>query len=180
MQEVTGTKLQTKSINGKGEEVDENLLADTRTFIYKEVLFSSIKNDYWLYGRSPARGNDTVYFSDMDMVENRSERLRNEVGILNVFTWTGLIGVFLYFLIFYKASYLAINNSNNSLSKFIGVYISFRWFNSWVAEISNFDLINFTIWLAVALCFSKTFRSMTDSELKSWVKGITNKRMKKI
>jgi hypothetical protein len=174
IQEATGTELSAEQITSEGETRDENLLADTRTLLYEEVLSSAIKHDYWLFGRSPARGNETKIFAGMYMNERSSERVRNEVGICNVFTWTGLIGVCLYFLIFVKASYLAINQSKNTISKLLGIYISFRWCNSWIAEITNFDLINFTIWIAVALCFSEKFRGMNDKELKIWVKGIMN------
>lgn len=174
LEENSETELKTEITNSDGELQDENLLADTRTFIYEEVINSSITNGYWLFGRSPARGNDTESFTDMNLVEGRSERLRNEVGICNVFTWLGLVGVVLYFLIFLRATFLAINKSNNSITKIIGLYVSFRWFNSWIAEITNFDLINLTIWIAIAMCFSPSFRNMTDSELKLWVKGVTN------
>ncbi|MFC6860077.1 hypothetical protein [Zunongwangia atlantica] len=176
IEENTATELKQQTRKSNGELVEENLLADTRTLLYKEVLISAYRNEYWLYGRSPARGNDTAYFVDESLEEGRNERNRNEIGVANIFTWTGLIGVILYFIIFWKASFLAINKSNNDIVKIIGIYVCYRWFNSWIAEINMFDLINLTIWMAVAICFSPSFRRMTNNEVKIWVKGITEKK----
>ena len=75
--------------DGSGETV--NLLADSRTFLYKDVLLSAQKNDYWLMGRTPARGNDTEAWAAQAKVSGRNERFANETGILNILTWTGAI-----------------------------------------------------------------------------------------
>ena len=47
-----------------GNRVEINVTTDTRTFIYTEVLQSAIKNNYWLFGRTPARGNDSEIFGE--------------------------------------------------------------------------------------------------------------------
>ncbi|MDA9017972.1 hypothetical protein N9H40_00475 [bacterium] len=161
-----------------GELTKENLLADSRTFLYKEVLLSALVNNYWLIGRSPARGNDTVRWESQTEISGRNERFGNETGILNIFTWTGIIGVILYFLVFYRATYLAVNKSNNIFSKMIGVSLAFRWLWSWVTEFSSFDLSYLSIWILVAFSFSENFRSMTNNEVKYWIRGITDKRYK--
>jgi len=158
-----------------GGVYEEDLSADTRTFLFEEVLLSSKKYNSWLIGRSPARGHQTSYFADND-VTGRSERLRDEVAVLNVFTWTGIVGVTLYFLIFCYASWLAVNRSNNIYSKLIGLFVAFRWILAWIGDIANLDLSYFTIWLMIGICFSKSFREMDNAEVKLWVRGIFNKR----
>jgi len=45
-----------------GDRVEQKMTTDTRTFLYKEVLESAINNNYWLLGRTPARGNDSDSF----------------------------------------------------------------------------------------------------------------------
>jgi hypothetical protein len=157
-----------------GETSNQNLLSDTRTFIYVENLHSAEKNNYWLIGRSPARGYESNWFGYDDM-NGRGERLGSEVSILNVFTWTGLVGVFLYFLIFYQASYLAIMASNNIFSKMLGLFIAFRWAYAWVEDFNNFNMFYFMLWLMIGLCFSNSFRSMNNQEVKHWVRGICRK-----
>lgn len=165
-----------KSTNG--EVVEENLKADTRTFLYVEVLQSAKKYNYWLIGRSPARGNETIAFADWaEEITGRQERLRNEVGILNVFTWTGVVGLALFFLVFYQASFLAIYRSNNIYIKLIGLFVAFRWAYSWVEDYQGFDMNNFVLWLMIGMCFSTSFRKMNDPEIKLWAWGIFNRRV---
>ncbi len=155
-----------------GEKVEENLMADSRTFIYVEVLESAVKHNYVLWGRTPARGNDSDYFGDFSketLKTGKNERSSNEVAILNIFTWLGLIGVVLYFLVFLKASYLAINVSNNIFIKLIGLTISFRWAYGFVEDFSIFNLSNIFLWIMLSMCYSQTFRMMSNSHMKNWI-----------
>lgn len=166
----------TETTAADGTVIKADMTSDTRTGLYEEVLKSAQKHNYSIIGRSPARGNDTVLFASLDQITGRQERLRNEVGILNVFTWTGVIGVILYFFIFYRASYLAINKSNNIFSKLAGLFIAFHWLYSWVEDINMFGIDYFVIWLILGFCFSETFRRMDNIEIKLWLWGIFGKK----
>lgn len=169
-QNVTKTDL-------KGNQYEENIAGDTRTFIYVEVLQSAIQNDYWLFGRTAARGNDSEAFGAKNYeFTGRYERLANEVGVANVFTWMGVIGVVLYLFVFFKASSLAVNRSNNIYAKMIGIYVAFRWLYSWVEDVNNFTLNYFMLWIMIGLCFSYSFRMMSDYEVTIWIRGIFDKR----
>ena len=170
---VKGDAVETR-IDTKGEIIEEDLKGDSRTFLYLEVLNTALKLDTWWIGRSPARGNISESFGEGDM-NKRGERLMNEVCILNVFTWTGIVGVLLYMMAFYKASYIAINQSNNIFSKILGLFVAFRWLFAWVEDINNFTLTTFFLWFMIGLCFSKTFRKMNDQEVRIWVRGIFEK-----
>ena len=142
---------------------------------------SAIKNNYIIFGRTPARGNDSNSFGDYNkekLKTGKQERFGNEVSILNIFTWLGIIGVVLYFIIFLKASYFAINESNNFPIKIVGLNISFRWAFGFVEDFSNFDLSNIFLWLMIGMCFSKTFRQMSNSQMKNWVLGIFDNQSK--
>lgn len=158
-----------------GEVSSEDLTADTRTPLYLEVLNTAKKYDSWLIGRSPARGNETDLFSSISEITGRQERAGNEVAILNIFTWTGIVGVIFYFFIFYKASYLAVNYSNNIFSKIVGLFIGFRWCYAWVEDINYFTLTTFFLWIMIGLCFSKSFRRMNDKEFAAWINGFFEK-----
>lgn len=162
--------------NAQGEVVEQKLAQDSRTFLYVEVLQSAQKYNYYWVGRSPARGNETEWFAD-EALENRGrkERLSNEAGILNIFTWTGIVGTTFYFLIFYKASNVAINQSNNIFSKLIGLFVSFRWMYAWLEDDATFNLNTFTIWLMIGICFSTSFHKMNNAEVKLWVRGVFEK-----
>jgi hypothetical protein len=162
-------------VTSKDEE-EQSLKADTRTLLYEEVLKTAQKYDSWWIGRSPARGNETEAFASLSEISGREERLGNEVAILNIFTWTGIVGVVLYFLIFYKASYIALNDSNNVFSKIIGIFIAFRWLYAWIEDINGFTLTNFFLWFMIGLSFSPTFRRMSNRGVKYWVLGIFYKK----
>ena len=170
-------ELRIKGTDYDGEERNLNVSDDSRTFLYIEVLQSAINHNYWIFGRTPARGNDSAFFGhEQYELTGRDERLGNEFGIANVFTWTGIVGVILYLLIFYKASYLAINKSQNIYAKMLGVYVAFRWLYSWVEDINNFSLNYFMLWIMIGLCFSHSFRIMSNYEVTIWARGIFDKR----
>lgn len=164
-------------VDGEGNREEQDLIVDTRTFLYEEVLASAVNNNYWLLGRTPARGNDSESFGIFQTeLTGRYERLSNEIGLANVFTWTGVVGVMLYFLIFFRASFLATNKSQNIYAKMLGVYVAFRWLYSWVEDINNFTLNYFMLMVMLGLCFSHSFRNMTDQEVAIWARGIFDVR----
>jgi len=170
-------ELKGSGLDDEGKRGTIDVTADTRTFIYEEVIQSAINNEYWIFGRTPARGNDSPTFGPfLYELTGRYERLGNEIGVANVFTWTGIVGVILYLFVFYRASYLAINRSENIYAKILGVYVSFRWLYSWIEDVNNFSINYFMLFIMVGLCFSYSFRSMTDNEVTVWVRGIFDNR----
>ncbi|MDK2977672.1 MAG: hypothetical protein PWP52_386 [Bacteroidales bacterium] len=165
--------------NEKGGVSEQSLLSDSRTFIYRDALQTASYYNSWLIGRSPARGTISSAFAETDL-NKRGERLANEVGISNIFTWTGIVGVILYFFVFFRASYTAIYKSgNNIFAKILGLYIAFHWVYSWVENFTNFTMNYFMIWVMIGLCFSTQFRQMTNQQVKVWVRGIFNVRYRR-
>ncbi|WP_304323139.1 hypothetical protein [Phocaeicola plebeius] len=174
--EYFGSSTITKIENGEIKEVD--LSADTRTLLYKEVIESAIKNHHIIWGRTPARGYESQLFT-LDSYENRNKKIRigerhgTEVSILNIFLHTGLIGVILYFFIFYYGSYLSIFKSRNIYIKLIGLFIVFRWCYSWIEDFNQFDINYAILWMLISICYSQNFRKMTNIEFKNWLLNIT-------
>lgn len=174
------TENEYKTANSSGET--EDLTEDTRTALYIEVINSAIVNDYIWIGRSFARGNDSALFgakTEEITGTGKFERYGNEAAILNVFTWTGIIGVILYFLVFFKASYLALYKSKSWYMKVLAVYVCFRWCYAWVEDFSRFDLSYIFLWIVIGMCYSSSFRNMTDGEFKYWIRGIFDIRYRK-
>ncbi|MFA7491955.1 MAG: hypothetical protein WCZ43_00335 [Proteiniphilum sp.] len=160
-----------------GERVEQSVIADSRTFIYEEVLGSAVHNNYWLLGRTPARGNDSYAFGEIAAeLTGRNERLSNEIGLANVFTWTGIVGVILYTLIFFWASFLAVNRSRNIYAKMLGIYVAFRWLYSWIEDVNDFSLNYFMLMVMLGLCFSESFRNMSNKDITIWARGIFDVR----
>jgi len=162
-----------------GQNQVSDLKADTRTFIYIESIKSAINNDYIFFGRTPARGYDSTHFGEHSLYElntNRMERHSSEVAIINIFTWTGITGVILYFLVFFMASSLAVYKSNSFFMKIIGLFVAFRWSYAFVEDFTMFDIQYVFIWLLIGICYSYEFRKMNDKEFKYWVIGIFKRR----
>jgi hypothetical protein len=149
-----------------GEDV--NMYADTRTFIYAEVLGSALKNDYILQGRTFARGNDSDYALGLYEDLSLQERFMNESSILNIFTWEGVIGVALYSLMFLIATFSSLYNSRNKYLKAMALYIAFIWAFSWVEVINTVDMSYVTFLVMLGMCSSKEFQMMTDKEFSKW------------
>lgn len=162
--------------------VKEDLADDTRTFIYTEVIQSAVLHDYVVCGRTPARGNDSRQFGDdfaIDLQTGLYERHSNELVHTNVFTWLGLIGLFLYSLFYVRASFLAVYRSRSFALKLLGCFVAFHWLYGWVEDFNRFDINNFSIWLCISVCLSEQFRRMSDKEFMRWLKsilGTTSKR----
>lgn len=155
---------------------DSTLSSDSRTFIYYEVIESAVDNDYVLFGRSLSRGYETAFFAGFD--ENLAggsrgtERASCEVCILNIFNYFGIVGVIVFFLIFYYASSLALNGSNNFYIPLIGVYVAFRFAMTFIEEYTMIEMNWIVLWMLVAMCFSKKFRGMSNFDFENWVKGV--------
>lgn len=149
-------------------------LIDTRTFLYSEVIESAIYNEYVVYGRSFARGYDTNsrMFLDEDDTNIHQERRRCEVRILNVFTYMGLVGIVVLFLLHAAAVYSAFRHGKSYIMYFVGLYVAFRWLLSWAEDFERFDLNNLFLWIPIAMCFSPMFLKMTDNEFKIWAKKL--------
>jgi hypothetical protein len=166
-----------ETTTAEGVVKKQDITEDSRTFIYREVLQSAQKYNYWILGRSPARGNETVVFAKFfEEISGRNERYKNEANVPNIFTWMGIIGVLLYFLVFYKASTLAIYQSNSIYSKLLGLFVASRWAYAWVEDYSNFGMNDFAIYLMIGACLSVSFRKMNNLEVKLWARGIFDRR----
>lgn len=176
MDSNSGKYVEKKVVNG--ELVEDDLAADTRTFIYVEVLQSALDHDYVLFGRSLARGNDSYSFGSFmaeELKTGKYERYQNELCHLNIFTWLGVIGALLYSLIYFRSSYLALYRSNSYFIKLIGVFIAFHWAYGWVEDATKFDILNISLWSAISMGLSSQFRAMSDKEFLKWFEGVFKK-----
>lgn len=163
-EDISSESYTTTTNSGK----EENLTMDTRTFLYYEVFKTLNKTDSWLIGRSAAGSYESEWFINDGGAIN-GKRYGSEVGILNILLRYGMIGVIIYFLLLYKVSVTAIKSSKNLIAKLIGLFIAFRWTYSFVEEYTQLDLNFFFFWIAIGLVSSKTFREMSDQQIKSYL-----------
>ncbi len=173
-------KYEVKDAYGLEGDDTEDLSADTRTFLYVEVISSALDNNYVIWGHSLSRGYKSLSFGDYDLISRaRGERPDCEVALLNVFTHMGVIGFFLYSFIFLSASKNALFNSRSYAMKLVGLWIAFRWLFSWIEEFSRFDINNIYIWAFIAMCYSPIYMDMTDKEFISVINSCFFKKTQK-
>lgn len=148
---------------------------DTRTFIYEGVLATSLKNDSWLIGRTFIRGYEVDQLFGVEAYQiifertGRMERISCEVGILNPFTWMGLIGLLLYSLMILAPSWYGVFRGRNKYVQCIGIILAFRFMFSFIEEMQTFGWNTITLWLMVAMCISPKFLKMSNNEMKIWI-----------
>ncbi|PVD52656.1 hypothetical protein DC498_09075 [Terrimonas sp.] len=149
----------------QGGKESSNLMADTRTGLYVEVLNSVVADNILLFGG----GATAKYKSDtFVLADNMTERYGAEVGFLNTLLYSGLTGVFLYFFVLAYAAYLGLNKSNNFFCKTIAVFLAFRWILFFIEDITKYDMNFYFLWVAVGVCFSNQFRNLSDEQIKIW------------
>lgn len=163
---IKGEHIVNRTENGISKE--ENLLTDTRTFIYQNTFYTMNKYDSWLWGRNTAHG-DEGFSSYIDRDTGIKGRNGNEVGILNILLWHGLLGVTLNFILYARASFLAIYKSKNKYLKIIGIYTAFLWCWGFIWERCLFEMFYLMNIIFIGICLSSTFRKMTNMEFKKWV-----------
>ncbi len=158
--------------------LNEDMSVDTRSFIYIESIESAFENDHLFFGRTPARGYSSPYFYELVGKDaaatgiDNDERFMSEVGHLNTFVWQGLIGVILVTFLYLGASFLALYRSRNIYVKMLSVAVAFHWAFGWIENVWQFLLIDITIMLILAICYSPIFRQMTDMEFQLFVRDL--------
>ena len=140
---------------------DEDLAADTRTFLYVEVLTSVSQHNRIIFGEGAAGKYVSAWFQDID-------RYGAEVGLLNMILYGGVISVILYLWLLVLSSHYAISHSNNFLSKMLGLFIAFRWMLLFVEDITVYDMNFYFLWIVIGLAMSKRLRSLSDQEIRNY------------
>ena len=152
-----------------GQDNEQNLVGDTRTFLYAEVLSQLYYSNSFVFGESAVGYYESkVFFNEGGAIGGK--RYETEVGILNIMLRYGLIGVISYLFLLFAISYVSINHSNNDLSKMIGLFIASRWLISFFEEFTQFDINFLFFWLILGLVSSTAFRKMTNNEIINFLK----------
>ena len=162
---------------------NEALTDDTRTLLYQEALESSVIHDYMWFGRSFSRGYDSMfqtgraekggYSTSFAILERNSE-----VFIVNIYTWMGIVGAIMFFILFFRASFFAIYKSRNKYMKLLGLCVAVQWVFCWI-ENCNVTLTEeiFILWAMVAMCLSPYWRGLSDREFEQAIRSSFNYRL---
>ena len=58
----------------------------------------------------------------------------------------------------------------------LGIYVAFRWLYSWIEDVNDFSLNYFMLMIMLGLCFSESFRNMSNKDVVIWVRGMFDVR----
>ena len=137
----------------------ENLKADTRTFLYVDVFRDLKINNSFIFGK----GINAGYASDNFETFNR---LMAEVGFLQMLLKTGILGFILYISLIVSAIFKALNKSNNLFIKYLGLLLAGYVVMFFIENVILFNILNIIIWIAVGMCHSKELRELNDQEIR--------------
>jgi hypothetical protein len=155
---------------------NESLVADTRTFLYQEILSSLYLNNTLFFGEGATGKYKSNIFTGILNVHDKF-RSGSEVGILNIFLWSGLVGVLLLFSVILIVTHYGINYSNSLFCKYSSLYLSCHWLLMFVEEFTIFDINNILFWIIIGICSSNKIRELSESDIVFIFKNIGNKRI---
>jgi hypothetical protein len=150
-------------------ENESDLLADTRTFLYVEVL-SDLKGYEWIIGKSAIGSYQSSFYGSGGGDEN-GKRFGCEVGILNILLRNGIFGVLIYLTLLYRITRSAIKSSQNYLISSIALLLAFRWPLTFIEEFTQYDLNFFFFWILLGLISNKGMQLLKDKEVTLFIEN---------
>jgi hypothetical protein len=146
--------------NAQGGYGQENMQADTRTFLYVEVFQDLKMNKAFLFGK----GVNAGYLSESFQTLNRTIV---EVGFLQILLKSGIVGFLLYMTMLVSAIFKAMNNSNNRFMEYLALLLLGYVLMFFIENILAFNLLNVMIWIVVGMCHSQELRELSDEEIRN-------------
>lgn len=155
----------------------ENMKDDTRTMLYEEAINSALDNRYLWYGRTPGYGYDSKFVANREgtfYAESGVLPQRNsEVFVVNMFTWTGVIGISAWFIFFIFFGYNVLSRAKNRYIRALVIYVGFFWICDWisnyfVAPSSTYMLL----FMVIAICAQRKYQLMSDLQIELYFKRI--------
>ena len=154
---------------------DQSIWGDnTRTVLYEEI-FDSIKNKNinLLIGGGAAIGYRTAILPDPKIsIYDKRDRYKAEARFLNALNESGIIGVIIDMLLLFIPGYLAVNRSNNSFSKLLGLYLFSSWPLYFLEMPLSFNVDYFLYYFVIGLCLNNSFRKSNDKQIKFFLKSL--------
>lgn len=157
--------------NASGDNNKRSINTDTRSFLYSEGILSAIHKNSMLFGVSMSRGHESMsFYGDGKDGTRVGERNKDEVGVLNAFTWWGLVGVLIYSSCFFYSIWLGLYRTKNKFTIYGAVLLLFFWIYSWIEEIQIARWDYMIIFLLVPFVTSKDFRSMSNKDMITYIR----------
>lgn len=141
------------------EYSQENLMIDTRTFLYVEVFQDLKMSNALPLGKGIAGGYASMSFQTLN-------RQIVEVGFLQMLLKSGIVGFLVYFTLLFTAVFKALGKSKSLFMKCLGILLASYVLMFFVENVIAFDLLNIVIWMVIGMCHSKKLLSFNDKEIR--------------
>ncbi len=135
------------------ENVEEEHVADTRTFLYEEVFEDLTENNAWIYGKGINGTYYSAYFDHKYSTENEY-RFGAEVGMLFFLLKGGIIQAVLYLLLLLWATYRCVVLSENKYIILLGLMLLSHYVLLFVEEVPHYDLYSIVMWFYIGAACS--------------------------
>lgn len=152
-----------------------SLFVDSRTSIYEDVFGELKKDNAYIWGLG-CNGKTSTSLTDLQYADYtkiyKYGRPSTESGMLNYIQYGGLLGFVLYGLLLIIAAYKATFLSKNNFMVSLGLFVAFKFLYSFIEDQVMFNAHTFYIFLWIGMCYNKSFREMTNEQIKEYFKLI--------
>jgi hypothetical protein len=152
---------------------EQDLLVDSRSGIFNDVHTSLLRKNSVLFGLGGVGKTKTFLTKNSNQVYRKiyeEGRRATEARILNYYQWGGVIGVFFYFSLILRASYLAIYRSKNWYMITLGLFVSFGFVMSFIADRTIYNLNTLSSFFMLGMCLNRELRAMNEREIKTYLR----------
>ena len=148
---------------------------DTRTFLYEEVI-DDLKNSNSLWFGKGAMGKyHSAYFAQGVEGGDAADRINVEVGVLSMLLKGGIVNLVLNFILLLYAIYYAFK-SNNKFTEYLAILVLCHFLSLFIANIPQYSIFSFTIWIAIGGCLSVAVRKPSDKMIANTIRKFNNIR----
>ena len=140
--------------------------ADTRSFLYFEVISEMFSNNTLIFGR----GSLGRYFSDYFLHStsfdgDHYERIAVEVGCLMYILKGGVLLLFLYMFLVIRTIYYLLRYGKNKLCLIFAATLSSHLSMMFIYEVPNINLKYLIYYMIISMGNNKDFLNMLDKDL---------------
>lgn len=147
---------------------DDDLNADTRTFLYLEMAVDLTKHNAWIMGK----GANSTYFSEYFLQVSGGDhyiRLISEVPVLLFLLRGGIVYALLYLSFFLLCIYKAVWKGKSRFINCIGIMLAGWFANLFVGDVNGFTFFHVIIFSLCGMTLSRMWLDKTDVEIKKLI-----------
>ena len=150
---------------------DEELTADTRSFLYQEMAEDLTNTNSWVMGK----GASSYYYSNTFFLSTSDNadfcyRMAPEVSFLNYLLRGGIVYTTLFYTLFIIAILLAAFKGKSKFIRCIGALLASFYFIHFVSTFHSFGFPQFVMFVFMGCCLSKTWLGYSNKDINEMFK----------